>query len=239
MESGDKRQGPIIVLIAGGHACGKKTAAIALRDELSSTFTDMHLNIELKDMADYLNDSDDLKSARYSSSKSTAITVQDVNDLRFPPLKPSRFDFDQLKHDIRSCNTNAAIASTSILIVHGLYALYDKELREMSHLKVFISSDADARLIRWIRRDVLTGANNLETVINQYLQGARAEMNDFINPTKGFSDVILPSGPEPNAISLLVDGIAPYISKLQTYTPHLRATELNYRDDKSSFYELN
>lgn len=226
----------IIILIGGGHASGKKTAAMSLRDELQATYSDKLLNIDLINMADYAHSSNDLNQIKYSSSKSTAITVQDINDMKFAPLKPSRFDFDKLKSDIKQTIQQD---SRQILIVHGLYALYDSQLRDMANLKVFINSDADTRLIRWIRRDVSAGKQPLETVMNQYLQGARAEMNDFILPTKGYSDVILPLGPEPNAIKLLVDGIVPHISKQEQHIPHLRSTDLTYNDDKTSYYELN
>lgn len=225
----------ILVLIGGGHACGKKTAAYALKDQLQEIFKGKPLRIDLKDMADYEKTSQDIKQEVYSSSKSMAITVQDASEMQFPPLKPSRFDFDRLKADIKASQSTSG---AEILIVHGLYALYDKELRDMSNIKVFISSDADTRLIRWIRRDVVGGDESLETVINRYLQGARAEMSDFIIPTKVYSDVIMPLGPEPNAIKLLVDGISPYISKQESHTPHLRSGDLSYNENRS-YYELN
>lgn len=210
----------IIVLIGGGHASGKTTAADLLKIEVTKTFPE--LSVKLIDMDNYLIPGM-INESRYSSSKSTAITVS--NEV-FQPLKPSRFDFKQLKDDLTQ-------DETQLVIVHGLYALYDKEIRDLSKFKIFISSDADTRLIRWIRRDVTSGNCSLETVINKYLQGARAEMNDFINPTKEFSDVIMPTGAEANAVGLIVDGISPYVGKQSHYSVPV------YHEEKKSFYELN
>lgn len=223
----------IVVLIGGGHASGKTTAAKLLKHELEEAFKSVRLNIQLIDMEHYLKPEDKISSSKYSSSKSAAITVNGIKDNQFPPLKPSRYDFSQMKADLKS----SVAKRGNIILVHGLYALYDKDIREMSKIKVFISSDADTRLIRWIRRDVVGGSEGLETVINRYLQGARAEMTDFINPTKEFSDVIMPTGPETSSIGLLVDGIIPFISKLEANVPHLRSS-FSYPEDKRAFYEL-
>ncbi|EGV64946.1 uridine kinase [Yamadazyma tenuis] len=224
---------PILVLIGGGHASGKKTAASLLKKELQRAFLNVKLDIKLLDMENFLKPENKIQESSYSSSKSAAITVKGIGEHDFPPLKPSRYDFSQLQITLKQ-----VMVKGRIIILHGLYALYDKEIRAISKIKVFISSDADTRLIRWIRRDVVGGHQNLETVINRYLQGARAEMNDFINPTKEFSDVIMPTGPESNSIELLVDGIIPYISKLEAHVPHLRSSGSLVPEDKQSFYEL-
>lgn len=224
----------LLVLIGGGHASGKKTAATALKEELQNTYERATLNIQLIDMEKYLKSEDAINASHYSSSKSVAITVNGINENEFPPLKPSRYDLDALKKDLNTLLSTPG----SIIIVHGLYALYDKDIRNMSKIKVFISSDADTRLIRWIKRDVVEKKGTLAAVINRYLQGARAEMSDFINPTKGFSDVIMPTGPETSSIKLLVDGITPYISKVEPNIDHLRSNDLMYGEDKISYYEL-
>lgn len=212
----------IIVLIGGGHASGKTTAANLLKQELLELRPS--LNIDLVDMNQYTvsGSTDDT----IYSSMSSVITI---NTTIHRPLKPSRFDFDKLKQYMVNSDSD-------LIIVHGLYALYDREIRDMAKLKVFINGDADTRLIRWIRRDVMDNDNeiNLEMVLSRYLQGARAEMNDFINPTKEFSDVIMPTGPENIGIELLVDGIMPYIAR-DPRTTHFK----RFYEEETSFYELS
>lgn len=249
-------QPAIIVLIGGGHAAGKKTTADLLLKEIYSTIPQEKLSVELIDLSSYTSESASVDLSQYSSSTASAIVVN--KDKRYPALKPSRFNFDQIKADLRAKLSTPADQPQKVYLVHGLYALYDKDLRDMAQLKVFIDSDADARLIRWIRRDVLregTDACKLEAVINTYLQGARAEMSDYIFPTKEFADVIMPRGAETTSVSLIFDGIVPYLSDSNISQPerryllHVSGNYLRpsgsglfkekFDAQKNTFYELN
>ncbi|CDK27522.1 unnamed protein product [Kuraishia capsulata CBS 1993] len=133
-------------------------------------------------------------------------------------LTPTRYNFTEIKQDIQRYIT----ARTDVIVLYGYYALYDKEIREMGTVKVFIDSDPDVRLTRWIMRDVTEPiksnpelrakeAKMLEALLKYYLDFARVEMNEFIFPTKQYSDVILPRGPEESGISLIGDGLYPLI----------------------------
>lgn len=196
----------VVVLIGGGHAAGKRTTAHWIRDELAKVVVSP-LEVEVVDMDDYCGQK--CLSVGQEHGKNSAITVDSNRAVNL--LKPSRYDFDRLQEHIEQ--TVASLSKTKVLIVHGLYALYVKAIRQLSQIKVFISGDADTRLIRWIRRDVLADPKTaeLENIINAYLHGAKQEMNDYIFPTKEQADVIMPRGADPNAIALIVDGILPYL----------------------------
>lgn len=218
---------PIIVLVGGGHAAGKHTANKLLLEGLKGRgITDSH-QVHSIDMEDYVKEFDG------ESCKN----------------RPSRFDFAKLKTDIFDLPLN------SIVIVIGLYALYDKDLRRAAQIKVFIDSDPDTRLIRWIKRDIVdddpnsdpspSATSNLETVLNLYLNGARTEMTDYIFPTKEFADVILPRGVEQQSVNLLIDGIQPLLNIKPTHgitrnilRPKTFRKE-KFDNEKGKFYELN
>ncbi|KAG5421878.1 hypothetical protein I9W82_000971 [Candida metapsilosis] len=241
----------IVVLLGGGHAAGKRTAALSIEKQLQSMMRDSPVDVHIINMNEYTDhEQSSVDPSQFPSSKSAAITVRKEDKYKIPVLKPSRFNFEKLKRDLKELDKSSN--TQKIVLVHGLYALYDKDLRDMAHIKVFIDSDADTRLIRWIRRDVLEGkTENLETVINAYLMGARVEMSDYIFPTKEFCDVIMPKGPEPNAVNLVIDGILLYVSK--SYQPqrtdlpsnYLRPSEIgNFEKEKfdiqkNKFYQLN
>ncbi|KAI5953434.1 hypothetical protein KGF54_002806 [Candida jiufengensis] len=245
----------ILVLLGGGHASGKKTTALALEKELNSSMPESTVDVKIIDMNEYTDHGiSSVDSSQFPKSKSAAITVQKEDfDQTFPKLKPSRFNFAKLKNDLQELNNDVNPSKQRILIVHGLYALYHKELREMSHIKVFIDSDSDTRLIRWIKRDVLINeTESLESVINAYLLGARIEMSDFIFPTKEFSDVIMPRGFENNAVKLIIDGILLYFND-KTIQPKRSSIPVNtlrpsvignfekekFDVQKNKFYQLN
>lgn len=220
----------VVVLIAGGHASGKRTTAQLIRSELVKSLDLAAGEIEIVDMASYTN-----QVAVEDHAANSAITVTKRD---FKPLKPSRFDFEQLRGDI------AAIGA-KVVLVHGLYALYDKDILDMSQMKVFISGDADTRLVRWIYRDIIHAAQpvELKTVINGYLHGAKQEMSDFIFPTKERADVIMPRGAEPNAVALIVDGIRLFLGMKGRQPIMLRPSENDLQSERfdnegGMFYDL-
>ena len=241
----------ILVLLGGGHAAGKRTAALSIKEQLQSMMGESPLDVLVINMNEYTDhEQSSVDPSQFPSSKSAAITVKKEDKHKVPVLKPSRFNFQKLKHDLR--NLDHESKTQKVVLVHGLYALYDKDLRDMAHIKVFIDSDADTRLIRWIKRDVLEKeTEKLETVINAYLLGARIEMSDYIFPTKEFCDVIMPKGPEPNSVSLVIDGILLYVSKnlqpqrIDLPLNYLRPSEIgNFEKEKfdiqkNKFYQLN
>lgn len=222
----------VIVLIGGGHASGKRSTALLLKEKLDIKLKGSKVPVKLVNMADF----EDKPTTSYSSTKPLAITL-DYNE-KPPILKPLRFDFVKLKAHLSS--------DSAIFIVYGLYALYDRSLRELSDIKVFISSDPDVRLIRWINRDVVNGSLTLNFILNSYLQGARKEMSDYITTTKEFADVIMPRGPESNAVDLIIGGV---LKNLNNYNSLHHDTHLRPLDDsrvlksfdsmKYNFYELN
>lgn len=196
----------VVVLIGGGHAAGKRTTAKWIKADLLKVVP--LLEVEVIDMDDYCDQKS--LSVGQEHGKNAAITV--IANRNGSDLRPSRFDFEALQQHIEKVAATLS-ATKKVIIVHGLYALYEKSIRDLSHIKVFISGDSDTRLIRWIRRDALGDhkTTELETIINAYLHGAKQEMSDFIFPTKEQADVIMPRGAESNAVALIVDGILPYL----------------------------
>ncbi len=58
-----------------------------------------------------------------------------------------RYDFDKIQSDLLQAKKENA--RPLVILVRGLYALYNKGLRDLSVMKIFVDSDADTRLSRW------------------------------------------------------------------------------------------
>lgn len=126
---------------------------------------------------------------------------------------PTRFDFKALLRKIDELEEEALKEDTKLMIlIPGLYSLFDRELRQRASMKVFVDCDADTRLNRWITTDVLQNGNSLTELLDNYLKHARPEFNEFIHPTKEFADVVLPSEQSHLGISLICDGITPMLT---------------------------
>lgn len=210
-----------------------------IKDTLANVWTDQNTAVALWDMEDYNTDT----PTHSALSSYSAITVDSSACVA---KKPSRYDIPRLKRDLEA---DAADHTRTIHVVHGLYALYDKLLRDMALIKVFMTSDPDTRLVRWIRRDVVDGGAPLESVIFSYLKGARQEMQEFIFPTKEMADIIMPRGAEQNGAGLIVDGIVAHLSlrpldRLFAGGATLRPSSTNVfggevlDNQKATFYDL-
>ncbi len=86
------------------------------------------------------------------------------------------------------------IEPKEVIIIEGIMALVNPELRDLMDLKIFVDADADDRLIRLIRRDVIERGRTPETVISRYERIVKEMHWEFIEPTKKFADIIMPQG---------------------------------------------
>ncbi|MBR3916933.1 MAG: uridine kinase [Bacteroidaceae bacterium] len=86
------------------------------------------------------------------------------------------------------------IEPKEVIIIEGIMALVNPELRELMDLKIFVDADADDRLIRLIRRDVIERGRTPETVISRYERIVKEMHWEFIEPTKKYADIIMPQG---------------------------------------------
>ena len=81
-----------------------------------------------------------------------------------------------------------------VIIIEGIMALHYKKLRDMMDLKIFVDTDSDVRLMRNIRRDVVERGRTVDMVLEHYETAVKPMHEQFIEPTKKFADLIIPSG---------------------------------------------
>ena len=86
------------------------------------------------------------------------------------------------------------IEPREVIIIEGIMALYDPNLRAMMDLKVFVDTDPDERLIRVIQRDVLERGRTAEAVMERYTRVLKPMHLQFIEPCKRYADLIVPEG---------------------------------------------
>ncbi len=81
-----------------------------------------------------------------------------------------------------------------VIIVEGILVLEDERLRDLMDIKVFVDTDADVRIIRRMMRDINERGRTLDSVIEQYINVVRPMHLQFVEPTKRYSDIIIPEG---------------------------------------------
>ena len=81
-----------------------------------------------------------------------------------------------------------------VLIIEGILCLFNKELRDLMDIKVYVDCDSDLRLSRVIQRDMEERGRNVNEVLQRYEKTVRPSHLQFIEPTKRYADIIIPQG---------------------------------------------
>lgn len=81
-----------------------------------------------------------------------------------------------------------------VVIVEGILALCDEELRSMLDVKVFVDADADDRLIRLVARDCVERGRTPQMVLDRYEKVLKPMHKMHIEPSKEYADLIVPQG---------------------------------------------
>jgi uridine kinase len=86
------------------------------------------------------------------------------------------------------------IQPKKVVIVEGILIFTNAKLRNICDIKVFVDADADDRLIRVIRRDIIERGRSVDKVLERYTKTVKPSHIQFIEPTKSFADLIVPQG---------------------------------------------
>ena len=97
-----------------------------------------------------------------------------------------------------------------VVILEGILALYDSNIRDLMSIKIFVDTPSDIRLLRRIKRDINKIARTIESIMEQYNNTVKPMFVKFVKPTKEYADLIIPNGGK-NKIS--IDTIVTNIKK--------------------------
>jgi uridine kinase len=186
------RVSPLVIGVAGGTGSGKTTIAEAILDHIGreriayiqhdAYYRDLgHLPLEQRrqqnfDHPDALEDSLLLHHLRQL--------------MRHEAAEIPIYDFVQ--HTRRPETTR--IEPRPVILVEGILIFVDPELRAMMDIKIYVDTDADIRFIRRLERDLEERGRSLDSVIQQYLATVRPMHLEFVEPSKRYADVIVPTG---------------------------------------------
>ena len=86
------------------------------------------------------------------------------------------------------------ILPTKVIVVEGILVLSDPRLCDLFDLKVFVDTDADIRIIRRIRRDMVERARSFDSIVNQYMTTVKPMHEKYVEPSKKNADIVIPHG---------------------------------------------
>lgn len=84
-------------------------------------------------------------------------------------------------------------APKKVIIVEGILILTHPEIRALFDVKLFVHADSDERLIRRLKRDVKERGRDINEVLDRYQNTLKPMHQQFIEPTKEYADIIIPT----------------------------------------------
>lgn len=183
-----------IIGIAGGTGSGKSTVVRRIIESLPAN------EIVLIPQDSYYNDN-------------TGLTMEERHRINFD--HPSAFDWKLLINQVKALKAGQCIEQPTysylecnrlpetihiepkqVVLIEGILALCNKELRDLMDLKIFVDADPDERLIRIIQRDIIERGRTAQMVMDRYIDVLKPMHLEFIEPTKRYANIIIPQGGE-------------------------------------------
>jgi uridine kinase len=201
----------LIIGIAGGSGSGKTT----LTNQIASQFTEQ---VTIITHDNYYKAHDDMTYEERSRLNYDHPNAFDT-DLMIEHLAALKNGekiecpvYDYTIHN-RSKDT-LTIVPNKVIIVEGILIFENKELCDLMDIRIFVDTDADVRIIRRIRRDVIERARSLESVMNQYLDTVKPMHEQFVEPSKKNANIIVPEGGHNEAAMRMIQNyISTYLNR--------------------------
>ena len=181
----------LIIGICGGTGSGKSTLA----DRVYKEFKDEAVYIQMDSF--------------YSNR--TDLTYEERVTLNYD--HPDAFDMDLFVDSVKALKEGRAVTipqydftthlrkdewttveSKSLIILDGILLFADQRLFDLIDIKIFVDTDADERILRRAKRDMRERGRTLESVISQYVKTAKPMHDQFVEPFRNKSDVVIPGG---------------------------------------------
>jgi uridine kinase len=197
---------PLVIGIAGGSGSGKTSVTNAIVDTLDkSRVVVIQHDSYYKDLSVHGGLSPDQVNFDHPAALETDLLIRHLQDLRAgKPIEQPVYNFTT--H--RRMDATRRLEPKEIIFIDGILIFVDQALRELMDIKIYVDTDADERLVRRIRRDILERGRSVESVMQQFMRTVKPMHLQFVEPSKHWADVIIPRGAENHvAIDLVVQKI--------------------------------
>ncbi|MBA4311125.1 MAG: uridine kinase [Chlorobiaceae bacterium] len=185
---------PLVIGIAGGTGSGKTTVTKKILDSLDpAKVVVLRHDYYYKDISSFGVLSPQMINFDHPDALETSLLIEHLRDLRASrPIKQPNYDYTTYKR----LGTVTSIEPTGVIIVEGILIFAEKALRKLMDIKIFVDTDADERLLRRLKRDLLERGRSIESVMEQYISTVKPMHLEFVEPSKRWADIIIPEGGE-------------------------------------------
>ena len=183
---------PLLIGVAGGSGSGKTTVVRRIVRALGQE------QVVVVHHDSYYRDTSHLPMAErvqinydHPESLETELLIQHLEALlRGQAVDIPVYDFSTHAR----LDERRRILPRPVIIVDGILILWDRKLRDLMDVKLFVDADADVRLGRRLQRDMDERGRSPDSVLTQYMETVRPMHLEFVEPSKRYADVIIPRG---------------------------------------------
>lgn len=185
----------LVIGIAGGTGSGKTSVTNKILERLKATDDVVVIQHDsyYRDISTFQGKKPEQINFDHPDALETSLLVQHIKELRSgTPVEQPQYDFATYTrlHGTRH------LASKDIIIVEGILIFTSVESRNLFDIKIFIDTDADERLLRRLRRDIIKRGRTIDSVMDQYVTTVKPMHLEFVEPSKRYADIIIPRGSE-------------------------------------------
>ena len=183
---------PLLIGIAGGTGSGKTTVTKEIIKSISSD------DVVVIEQDSYYKDQSTLSFEErvntnydHPDAFDNELMIKQLKDLLDgKTINKPIYDFENHNRKVET----ETVELKSIIILEGILILFDEKVRNLLDIKIYVDTDSDVRIIRRILRDIKERGRTLDSIIVQYMGTVRPAHLQFIEPTKRYSDIIIPEG---------------------------------------------
>lgn len=178
-----------LVLVGGGSASGKTFIINKVLERIpSSKIAHISLDDYYKDFS--ILPMEERIKVNYDHPKAFdwKLMVKQLNDLK-NGMTIDKPIYDFVIHGRKK--ETEKVESKEIILVEGIMALVNKELRELGDLSVFINASRERRLTRRLERDMKERGRSYESIIEQYFSTVLPMYEEIIAPSEYYADLII------------------------------------------------
>ncbi|MBX3066218.1 MAG: uridine kinase [Anaerolineae bacterium] len=200
---------PVTIGVAGGTGSGKTTVSKALVERIGAhNVVYLPHDSYYKDLADIPVANNEIINFDHPNSLETTLMVEHVKQLQQGnAVDVPLYDFST--HSRRAETQH--IEPCPLILIEGILIFAEPALRDLCDVRVFVDIDADVRLIRRLRRDIIERGRSVESVLHQYMEAVRPMHLEFVEPSKRYANVIIPEG---GYNTVAIDLVADHVRRL-------------------------
>lgn len=200
----------MIIGIAGGTGSGKTTLTNRLKERFGEDVTVVYHDNYYKRNDQLTYDERCVLNYDHPDAFDTDLMIEHIRQLKAGnEIECPIYDFSVHNRSDRTM----VIRPTKVIIIEGILIFQNPILHSLMDIKLFVDTDADVRILRRIMRDVQERGRSLESVVSQYLTTVKPMHEQFVEPSKRASDIIvLDGGRNVVAVDIIIQRIHSHVA---------------------------